>query len=88
MPLLSSHRYAADCVCPSCAGYRVDRKQAVINDFIHWANAPLRAGMMRFVDSRPKVEGVDLPLKVARAAGLALRHLTVKSVRLIGHARA
>jgi hypothetical protein len=88
VPLLSSHRYAKDCVCPVCAGHRSDRKLAVINDFISWANAPLLAGMRR-ASEREKIEGVDVPVAVLRAAGLPLKKLPadITSMRLLGHAR-
>jgi hypothetical protein len=90
MRALNSHAYAADCVCPTCAGHRADGKLAVIDDFINWANAPLRAGMLRFVDSRPDADGIDVPIALLRKAGLPYRHIAsgVKTLRMMGYARA
>lgn len=86
--MLSSHAYAADCVCPTCAEHRNDRKLAVIADYINWANAPLRAAMTRFVDSRQTPVGVDVPVTLLRSNGIPLPKVSssIKTMRLLGHA--
>jgi len=88
MPPLNSHRYAADCPCPLCADRRADRKLAVIHDFIDWANAPLLAGVRRFVESRRTIEGVDVTVAELRENGISCRRVPVPTLRLLGHARA
>jgi len=83
MPLLSSHAYAADCVCPTCADHRIGQKLQQVHKFINWANAPLLAGMRR-VSERERIQGVDVPIAELRAIGLPCKHVPaeVKSLRL------
>jgi hypothetical protein len=92
MPLLSSHRYADDCVCPTCADHRIGAKLRTITHFINWCNAPLLAGMRR-ASERQQVQGIDVPVELLRKNGFPLKHvpLEVKTLRLtdqLSHARA